>query len=138
MSSSTVSSSLVTTSREGQLKLLVLSYNSDTGNKRRDTLNISGWCLPLYAPCTSGGGGVLMVLMPACAHWLRLSDAFQESELLTSDMKVNRIACMCCSANCFIPCSLLGGAWLSNQQDKHFKKLAHWKCQYFGVSTSSK
>lgn len=35
-----------------------------------------------------------MALLHVCTHWLRVSDMFLESELLMSDMKVNKIACV--------------------------------------------
>lgn len=84
LSSSTVSPSLVTTSREVRLKRPVLSYRSDAAaTKGGPALNISGRCLPLWSQVERGR--CLTVLMHMCAR-------LQESELLTSDMKVNRTA----------------------------------------------
>lgn len=84
LSSSTVSPSLVTTSREVRLKRPVLSYRSDAAaTKGGPALNISGRCLPLWSQVERGR--CLTVLMHMRAR-------LQESELLTSDMKVNRTA----------------------------------------------
>lgn len=69
LSSSTVSSSLVTTPWEVRPKLLVLPYKSDTGNKRRNTLNISGRCLPDLG-ASDGGGGVALMGFDARVHTL--------------------------------------------------------------------
>lgn len=142
LSSSTVSSSLVTTPREAQLKLLVLSYNSDTGNKRRNTLNISGWwsrCLRWRWRCCING------FWCTCAHigsgFLTLK--FQDSELLMADMKVNTLYVLfgklfhsplsCC---CFV--NILRGGLASNQQERLFTTFRiHKQCQYVWLSISS-
>lgn len=38
-----------------------------------------------------------------CTQWLKESGMFQQLELLTSNMKMNRVACMFCLGNYFIP-----------------------------------
>lgn len=99
-------SSLVTTAQEGQPKLLVLSYNSDTGNKRRNTLNISGRRLPSQSLGVSGGGadmgkegGVLMAMSHVGS---------QKSDLLMSET--------CKENSLFVFPRLFPGCLVSNQR----------------------
>lgn len=68
------SSSIVTTSQEVQLKLLVLSNNSQAGNKRRNTFNISRTSSSFGNLCASGGrGGIALMLSDAHVHALAQS-----------------------------------------------------------------
>lgn len=83
---------LVTTSRESQLKLLVLSYNSDTRKKKEEYIKyfsmVSSCVISLYVRWR-------WCVDVACVNaQAPLQGKLQEPELLMLDMEVNRICCM--------------------------------------------